>query len=431
MQTPDPVAPPTFEEPPPSLTASRALVNRSERRRLKPGEAPRPLYVVWELTLRCDQPCQHCGSRAGAKRVRELTTEECLKVVSQLAAMGTREITLIGGEAYLRPDVYDIVSGIRDAGMIPTMQSGGRALTDKRVKRFKEAGLKALGISVDGPEAIHDQLRGNAGSWKAAMRALEAGRDAGLPTASNMQVNQVNYRHIRENVAELRQRGVRYWRPQLTVPMGNAADKPDWILEPWRILEVIDTVAAVQKEAIENPHPWELPHPQRSFDVQAGNNIGYFGPHEELIRSHPGGTPSHWGGCGAGTAVMSVESDGTIKACPSLPTAPYVGGNVLDDAIADVWRERDTMKFTRNRDGSELWGFCKTCYYADICHAGCNFTTHSTLGRRGNNPFCYHRAATLKRMGKRERLVQVVKPEGLPYDFGRFEIVEEEWVDEG
>ncbi|MBM4393661.1 MAG: radical SAM/SPASM domain-containing protein, partial [Deltaproteobacteria bacterium] len=52
----------------------------------------------------------------------------------------------------------------------------------------------------------------------------------------------------------------------------------------------------------------------------------------------------------------------------------------------------------------------------------------TTLGRRGNNPFCYHRAATLKKRGRRERLVRVEAAAGEPYDFGRFEIIEEDWI---
>ncbi len=70
------------------------------------------------------------------------------------------------------------------------------------------------------------------------------------------------------------------------------------------------------------------------------------------------------------------------------------------------------------------WG-TQTCDYADVCRAGCSFTTHATLGRRGNNPWCYHRVSTLARQGRRERLVQVAAAQGQPYDFGRFEIVEE------
>ena len=45
-----------------------------------PGRA-RFLMVVWELTLRCNLACGHCGSRAGRPRANELTTGEALDVV--------------------------------------------------------------------------------------------------------------------------------------------------------------------------------------------------------------------------------------------------------------------------------------------------------------------------------------------------------------
>ena len=72
-----------------------------------------PVHVVWEITLACDLKCLHCGSRAGARRQRELTTAECLDVVSSLARLEAREVTLIGGEAYLRSDWIEIVRAMR------------------------------------------------------------------------------------------------------------------------------------------------------------------------------------------------------------------------------------------------------------------------------------------------------------------------------
>jgi radical SAM protein with 4Fe4S-binding SPASM domain len=106
-----------------------------------------------------------------------------------------------------------------------------------------------------------------------------------------------------------------------------------------------------------------------------------------------------------------------------------VGGNVRDLSLEQIWSYGDAMRFARTEtretllDG--LWGYCKGCYYAEECRAGCNFTAHCTLGRRGNMPFCYHRATQMARKGVRERLVPVERPAGDPYDFGRFEVVEE------
>jgi len=50
---------------------------------------------------------------------------------------------------------------------------------------------------------------------------------------------------------------------------------------------------------------------------------------------------------------------------------------------------------------------------------------HCTLGRRGNNPFCYHRVVELAKRGVRERLVPAAPAPNQPYDFGRFTLVEE------
>jgi MoaA/NifB/PqqE/SkfB family radical SAM enzyme len=72
---------------------------------------------VWELTLKCDLACGHCGSRAGKPRDRELETAEALDLVEQLADMGAREVTLIGGEAYLRDDWHLIARAIAYSGL--------------------------------------------------------------------------------------------------------------------------------------------------------------------------------------------------------------------------------------------------------------------------------------------------------------------------
>ena len=100
-----------------------------------------PAYVVWELTLACDQPCTHCGSRAGTARAGELSTEEALGVVAQLAAMRAREVVLIGGEAYLHPGFLDIIRALKAAGIRPMLTTGGRGLNAELAEEMARAGL--------------------------------------------------------------------------------------------------------------------------------------------------------------------------------------------------------------------------------------------------------------------------------------------------
>lgn len=385
-----------------------------------------PVYAVWELTMRCDHACAHCGSRAGRARPDELSTEEVLAVGRALIELGCREVTLIGGEAYLRPDILEIIQYLTLGGLRVTMQTGGRGLTAALARALKGAGLAAVGVSIDGPREAHDTLRAARGSFDAAIGALRSARDAGLITTANSQLNRLNAHLLRETLAALRPEGIAVWRLQLTVPMGRAAEHPEWILQPWQIISLIDTLAALQLELAAEATAAGQPV-SSILDIRAGNNIGYFGPHEATLRSRPGGQIGHWRGCQAGRYTIGIESDGRIKACPSLPSAPYVGGNVRELTLEQIWTHAEPLRFARERTKEELWGFCRTCYYADLCRAGCSFTAHCTLGRRGNNPLCYHRAAALKKQGLRERLVQVESAPGQPYDFGRFAVIEEAW----
>src|SRR3954452_3094311 len=84
----------------------------------------RPIHAIWEVTLKCDLACRHCGSRAGRERPDELSTAEALDLVLQMADLGVLEVSLIGGEAYLRDDWLEIIAAVRTAGMQCTMVAG-------------------------------------------------------------------------------------------------------------------------------------------------------------------------------------------------------------------------------------------------------------------------------------------------------------------
>jgi radical SAM protein with 4Fe4S-binding SPASM domain len=124
-------------------------------------------------------------------------------------------------------------------------------------------------------------------------------------------------------------------------------------------------------------------------------------------------------------STLGIEADGAIKGCPSLPSAGYTGGNVRERSLRAIWDEAAELGFARIDRTSELWGFCGTCYYASVCRGGCSWTAHVFFGRRGNNPYCHHRALEHERRGLRERLVPITRAPGVPFDHGRFEIVVE------
>ncbi|MBX3230197.1 MAG: radical SAM protein [Labilithrix sp.] len=377
----------------------------------------KPVYAVWEITLACDLACRHCGSRAGRERPDELTTEQCFDLVDQMAELGVREVTMIGGEAYLRDDWTEIAKRIVGHGMQCGITTGGRGFTAERAKAAYEAGIRAVSVSVDGLRETHDKLRGLQGSWESAMNAITNLREAGIAVSSNTQFNKASLKEIPELFDLLIEKKIRAWQVQLTVAMGRAVDEPALLLEPYQVIEVMAVLARLKPKADAN-----------KILLWPGNNIGYFGPYETLLKGNmPRG---HMASCGAGRATLGIEANGDIKGCPSLPTADYVGGNIRDYSLRTIWEQSKPLRFTRDRTVEDLFGFCRDCYYNDTCRAGCSWTTHVLFGKPGNNPYCHHRALELLREGKRERIVKVSEASGQPFDHGKFEVVVEDWPDD-
>lgn len=377
-------------------------------------ETCRPIYAVWELTLACDLACRHCGSRAGGARPDELSTEEAKDLARQMAALGVKEVALIGGEAYLHEGFLEVVRQIRGSGMQCTMVTGGRAITLERAALMKEAGVQSMAVSIDGTEESHDRLRGWVGSHAAAMSALRHGRAVGMQVAVNTQINRLNIKELPYIVDKMIEAGAHGWQVQLTVPVGRAADEPDVILQPYDLLELFPLLSSLKRRCGE-----------AHIKMLVGNNIGYYGPYEHILRDYT--LEKHAGSCAAGILTLGIESNGDIKGCPSLPTESWVGGNIRKHSLKDIWERSGALRHMRDRGPDARWGYCAECYYGRVCRGGCTWMATALFEKPGNNPYCHHRALEMQRIGKRERVaaVETSAAPGLPFDRRRFQIIEE------
>ena len=373
-------------------------------------------YAVWELTLQCNLACVHCGSRAGRARQEELSTIEALNLIDQIRDAGITELTIIGGEAFLRTDWPVIVAGIRQAGLSCTLTTGGYGISGAVARTMRDAGIQQVSVSIDGRPGTHDLLRGKPGSWKAAFASLRNLSEAGLPISCNTQINRLSAPELPLIYQDILEVGCRAWQLSLTVPMGRAADRPEILLQPSELLDVFPLLNELARWARRD-----------GLSFYPGNNVGYYGPYERRLRSALG-TGAIWTGCQAGMNTIGIEADGTIKGCPSLPTTAYTGGNIRERPLREIL---ETTELSINASQgtpegtSHLWGFCRTCDYAELCRGGCTWTSHVFFGRRGNNPYCHHRALTQQKNGQRERLVLETRAPGEPFDHGRFALLEE------
>ncbi len=377
------------------------------------GEAPTPTLAVWELTLACDHRCRHCGPRAGKARPDELSTDECLRLVDEMADLGVGEVVLIGGEAYLRDDFLLVVRACRERGMSVTITTGGWGLDAERCAAAKEAGLRGVSVSIDGLEANHDHVRSKNGSWRRAFTALRNAKAAGLPIASNTQINSRTAGELLPLLELLAAEGIYAWQIQFTMAHGNAADHAELLVQPHMLIEIYQQIERVVDRCAE-----------LGIKLWPANNVGYFGPIEQRLRHHQmrGG---FFSGCKAGIRTLGIESNGQIKSCPSLGGATNLGGSWREHGLRALWERAPQVAYARHRTLDDLWGYCRECYYAETCMAGCTATSEPLLGRPGNNPYCLHRALEMDTMGMRERIEPVRAAPNVPFAAGLFRLIRE------
>jgi len=263
-------------------------------------------------------------------------------------------------------------------------------------------------------------LRGRQGSYKRGLQAIDHLKEAGLKTVTvNTQINRLNWQNIPQLFESLINHGVKGWMLMPTIPMGAALSDQLLCLQPYdfeALHELMGVLSAAGR--------------QNGMAVVAGNAMGYFGPYERLMRD-PGEGLVNYGGCPAGTQVLGLEADGTVKGCPSLPTDLYATGHVLEDGIERL----DQLLFggelsllTHDRQSisnpyrRHVEGFCLRCPFTSVCKGGCTWASSSIQGKRGDNPYCMFRSIAMNASGKHEVMVQLSAGDMGPFSRGDYRV---------
>ncbi|MCP4039485.1 MAG: radical SAM protein, partial [bacterium] len=153
--------------------------------------------VIWNVCMHCNMKCPHCYAAAVAEpSPTDLSHEEGIRLLDDLASCGVRVVIFSGGEPLMREDLIDLIRHARDLGIAPQLSSNGVLLDPDTATRLADAGVAYVGISIDGLPAFNDAYRGLEGGHAAALRGLHNAKGAGMKTGLRMTLTQ-------RNVAEL------------------------------------------------------------------------------------------------------------------------------------------------------------------------------------------------------------------------------------
>jgi MoaA/NifB/PqqE/SkfB family radical SAM enzyme len=185
-----------------------------------------PFTVLWEVTRACALACRHCRAKAQPKPdPRQLTTEESLRLIDQIAEFGSPILVFTGGDPMMRRDLEQLIRyASQEKGLRTSLTPSSTALvTKKRLKSVMDAGIRRIALSLDGPNAeIHDSFRGFSGSFQRTMEILRDAQDVGLSVQVNTTVTKINLQYLEEMVPFLEKYGAVQWSLFFLVPVGRA-----------------------------------------------------------------------------------------------------------------------------------------------------------------------------------------------------------------
>src|SRR5579883_3590260 len=155
--------------------AGEAVLQKQGRgsQRFLQGGLSAPITVTWEITAACNIACVHCLSSSGRRRPRELTTEQSLALVDELAEMQVFQIHFGGGEPFMYYGIWEVLERCSQRGLVMCVSTNGTLITPERARRLTEFQPLYFQVSLDGgTPQTNDRIRG-AGVFQRAMRGLE------------------------------------------------------------------------------------------------------------------------------------------------------------------------------------------------------------------------------------------------------------------
>lgn len=332
-----------------------------------------PMMFYYEVTQACDLVCKHCRASAQEHAVPgELTTDLSKSLLEQAASFPRRPtVVLTGGDPLKRPDLFDLIRHAVACGLQVALTPSATPLaTREAFQRAKEAGIHALGISLDGADAAtHDAFRGWEGSFQRTLRMLADARDLQIPVQINTSITRRNFHQIDAIAGLLASQGIAMWSVFFLVPVGRGVEEVRIRPEEYEIaFERLWHHAQHQPYAVKTT---EAPHYRRYVLQHGGNPLA--GPHRE--------SPPHSAdvgvqeparvslsrhraplGVGDGKGIMFVSHVGEIYPAGFLP---LVCGRFPDDNVVDVYQNHPTFRMLRDAD--QLKGICGRCEFRHTC----------------------------------------------------------------
>lgn len=335
-----------------------------------PITQPFDFFIQWHLTGRCNLYCKHCYQTESIGQ--EMSLDEIKEVVGEVSDM-LREwaetygiefslsFNITGGEPFLRKDIFEVLEEIRKRGFDVYLLSNGTLIDKERTKMLSALGVKGVQVSIEGPEEIHEMIRGK-DSFSSAMRGVQNLLERGIKVTLNITLSDINADYFMDMVVLSSSIGVQRLGFSRLVPSGRGATLLSNILKKEKVKELYEAISSLNI---------------RGLEIVTGDPI--LSQMSSVDKNGRGSIPI--GGCAAGVSGVTILQDGTITPCRRL-NIPI--GNIRKDSLRELWATSKVL--LKLRDKKSYKGKCSKCHRWTSCR-GCRAIVYAYSCSKGKHDF--------------------------------------------
>jgi 12,18-didecarboxysiroheme deacetylase len=344
--------------------------------------------VVWNVTRACNLKCIHCYAHAVSRsREKELTHEQGLALLDDLAAFGVPVVLFSGGEPLVRPDLMGLARYAVQRGMRAVISTNGTLITTEKAEALKDVGLSYVGVSLDGLEEVNDRFRGKKGAFRDAMKGIENCRKAGLKVGLRFTINRMNAQEIPYIFDLLEAEDIPRVCFYHLVYSGRGSELIAQDLDHEETRRVVDLIIDRTRDLHERGVPKEV----LTVDNHADGPYVYLrmlkekSPRAEevlrLLQMNEGNSSGRGIGC--------VSWDGAVHADQFW--RHYSFGRVTDRPFSEIWTDLSDPLMSRLKEKKKyVGGRCARCRWLDVCAGNFRVRPEAVYGDVwAEDPACY------------------------------------------
>lgn len=321
--------------------------------------------VVWNITNRCNLNCVHCYAKAGF-RARELSTEECKKIIADLSSFKVPLLLFSGGEPLLREDIFELAEFAKKRKMKVVLSTNGTLINKDSAEELKV--FDYVGISLDGIKT-HNLFRGISGAFEASVNGLKIANEVVL-TGIRFTLTKYNFLELPDVVKLARDLEIPRFCVYHLVPSGKASFKDD-IDNLLRRRAIDYLISEAEKDGMEI----------LTVDNPADGIYVYLKMRDEKILDFL----KYRGGDSSGVRLVCIDCEGNVH--PNQFWTDYNAGNLLERDFEDIWLNDPLFKMLREKE-KYLQEKCGLCKFKRLC-GGFRVRAYRNGNLWGWDPSCY------------------------------------------